>query len=129
MLHLEHVELPPKVEQQLRVEAGADLAGEDEVLAVEVAHEQRAEADARSLRVGKPADDKLLRRLALHLEPVARAAVLVPGVAALGDDALPALAAGALPRLRAAQPLDKHEGRRKGQLRRRCAAVVEWQLT
>ena len=97
---LERVEPRAQVEQQLRVEAGADLAGEDEVVAVEVADEQRAEADAAALRIGEAADDELLRRLALHLQPVRRAAVLVRRVAPLGDDAFPAFAARALPRLR-----------------------------
>ncbi len=41
---------------------GADLAGEDEVVALEVADEQRAESDARALRVGEAADDEVLRR-------------------------------------------------------------------
>ena len=76
------------------------LPGEDEVVALEVADEQRAEADARALRIGEAADHELLRRLALHLQPVRRAAVLVRRVAPLRDDALPALAARALPRLR-----------------------------
>ena len=49
------------VEQQLRVEAGADLAGEDEVVALEIADEQRAQADPAALRVGEPADHELLR--------------------------------------------------------------------
>ena len=44
---LERVEPRAQVEQQLGVEARADLAGEDEVVAFEVADEQRAEADAR----------------------------------------------------------------------------------
>ena len=97
---LERVQPRAQIEQQLRVEAGADLAGEDEVVPLEVADEQRAQADARALRIGEPADHELLRRLALHLQPVRRAAVLVRRVAPLRDDALPALAARALPRLR-----------------------------
>ena len=67
---------------------------------LEVADQQRAEADASALRIGEAADDELLRRLAFHLQPVRRAAVLVRRVAPLGDDAFPALAARALPRLR-----------------------------
>ena len=93
------IELRAQVEQQLGVEAGADLAGKDEVVALEVADEQRTETDARALRIGEAADDQLLARLALHLEPVRRAAMLVGRVAPLGDDAFPALRAGALPRL------------------------------
>ena len=89
---LERVEPRAQVEQQLGVEAGADLAGEHEIVLFEVADQQRAQADARALRIGEAADDELLRRLALHLQPVRRAAVLVRRVAPLGDDALPSLA-------------------------------------
>ena len=96
--HLEGVELRPKLAQQRRIETGAQLSREHEIVTVEVADEQRTETDARSLRIGEPAHDQLLGRLALHLEPVRRAAVLVPGVAPLGDHALPAFAACALPR-------------------------------
>ena len=94
------VEALSQIQQQLRVEAGADLAGEDEVAAFVVADEQRAEPDARALRIGEPADDELLRRLAFHLQPVFRAAMLVGRAAALGDDAFPSFAARALPRVR-----------------------------
>ena len=76
---LERIEPRAQVQQQLRVEARADLPGEDEVgrPSLEVADQQRAQADAGSLRIGEPADHELLRRLALHLQPVRRAAVLV----------------------------------------------------
>ena len=93
------IEARAQVEQQLRVEAGADLAGKHEVLAFVVADEQRAEADARALRIGKAADDELLRRLALHLQPVLRAAMLVRRAAAFRDHAFPAFAPRAFPRL------------------------------
>src|SRR5437867_1854925 len=66
-----------EVQQQLRVEAGADLPGEHEVVSLEVADEQRAEPDPAPLRIGESADHELLRRLAFHLQPVPRAAVLV----------------------------------------------------
>ena len=59
-----------QLEQQLGVEPGADLAREHEIVALEVADEQCAQADAAALRIGEPADDELLRRLAFHLQPV-----------------------------------------------------------
>src|SRR5690242_8084764 len=74
---LQRIELRAQLTQKLRVEAGADFTGEDEVVALVVADEQRAESDASALRVGEAADDELLRRLALHLEPVRRAPMLV----------------------------------------------------
>ena len=43
--HLERVEPRAQLEQQLGVEPRPDLAGEDEVVAVEVADEQRPQAD------------------------------------------------------------------------------------
>src|SRR5262245_12219960 len=89
----ERVELRSELRQQLRVEAGADLSREHEVVALEVADEQRAQADPAAPRVGEAADHELLRRLALHLEPMRRATVLVERVAPLRDDALPAFAA------------------------------------
>src|SRR5687767_4637050 len=85
----ERVEPRAQVEQQLCVETGADLAGKDEVLSFVIADEQGAEADARALRIGEPADYELLRRLAFHLEPQRRAPLLVGRAAALGDDAFP----------------------------------------
>ena len=44
---------------------------------IEVSHQQRAETDAAALRIRESANDEFLRRLALHLQPVRRAAVLV----------------------------------------------------
>src|SRR5438132_11998317 len=66
---LERIQPRAEVQQQLRIEARADLAREDKVDAAlfEVADEQRAKADASALRSGEPADQELLRRLALHL--------------------------------------------------------------
>src|SRR4051812_27738694 len=70
LLDRESVETPSQIEQELGIEAGADLAREREVVAVMVADEQRAEADSGALRIGEPADDKFLRRFDFHLEPV-----------------------------------------------------------
>src|SRR4051794_9983257 len=82
-----------QVAQGLAVEAGADLAGVAQRAAVVVAEQQRAELGARALRSGEAADDELLALLALELQPVARAGGAVRAVGALGDHALPALAA------------------------------------
>src|SRR3954452_9473321 len=82
--------------QRLAVESGAHLARVDEVAVTVVAEQQRAELLARAARRGEPADHELLPVLALELEPVARARGHVRAVRALGDQPLPALAAGLL---------------------------------
>src|SRR6266571_8328478 len=74
---LELVEPRTQVQQQLRVEAGADFAGKDEIIPIEIPHEQRAETDTAAPWIRESANDELLRSLALHLQPVRRAAVLV----------------------------------------------------
>src|SRR5436190_7635669 len=95
---LDAIEPCAELAQEPRVESGADLAGKHDIVAGEVANQQRAETDAAALRVGEPADDQLLRRLAFHLQPVRRAAVLVRRVAALCNHPFPSLLARALPR-------------------------------
>src|SRR5262245_4462580 len=99
LVDFQAIEPGAKIEQQLGVEAGADFPCKDEVVAFEVSNEQRTETDSRALRIGEAADDELLARLALHLQPVRRSTMLVERVAPFGDDAFPALCAGALPRL------------------------------
>src|SRR5262249_55565398 len=109
--NLERVEPRAQIAQQFRVEAGADPSGEHEILTIarrlalrtprvsrrgEIADEQRAEADARTLRIGEAANDELLAGFDLHLEPVRRAAMLVARPASLRDDAFPAFGAGPL---------------------------------
>ena len=47
LVDLDRIEPRAKIEQQPRVEAGANLPREHEVVALEVADEQRAEADPR----------------------------------------------------------------------------------
>src|SRR5262249_10120423 len=66
---LQRVEALAQLEQQTCVEAGADLAREDEVGAGEEADQQRAQADETALRLREAADDQLLAGFALHLEP------------------------------------------------------------
>src|SRR5687767_10942712 len=95
------IEASTKIEQQLRVETSTNLAGKNEVVAFEVPHQQRAEADTSSLGIGEPADDELLARLAFHLEPVRRPAMLVERVTTLGNHAFPPFSTCTLPWLRA----------------------------
>src|SRR3984893_1626840 len=97
---LDRVESRAQIEEQLRVEAGADLSHEDEIVAVVVADEQRTETGARALRIGKAADHELLRELALHLQPEPRSSVLVRRASPLGDHAFPSFAPCVIPRLR-----------------------------
>src|SRR5258708_3110453 len=90
------------------VEAGAALAGVDELsVLVVVAEQQRPEPGPRPLRVGKAADDELLAGLALELQPVPGPAGAVGRGGALGDDPLPALGAG-LPVVRLAVGVPVH---------------------
>jgi hypothetical protein len=57
---------------------------------IEVAEQERAEVLARVARLGEAADDELLAKLDLELEPVpGTAAGLVGGVGPLGNDPLP----------------------------------------
>ena len=59
--------------QGLPAEAGADLAGVDELMTrVVVAKQQGAEAGAGSSRIGEAADDEFLAGFALELQPVPR---------------------------------------------------------
>src|SRR3954447_10388712 len=112
LVRLERVELLAQVRQRPGVEPGADLAGVAQDAVLVVADEQRAEADARALRLGEAADHDLLLEEALELEPVTRAAGAVRRIGALGDHALPALRARALVRRsrRAVQRLAQREG-------------------
>src|SRR5258705_7628619 len=76
--NLEAIEPRAEIEQQLRVEAGPDFSGEDEIVRLalrlelrtrralprgEIADQQRAEADARALRIGEAANHELLARI------------------------------------------------------------------
>ena len=74
---LERIQPRAEIQQQLRVETGADLPAKTKSSRLEVAHQQRAEADPYALWVREPANDELLRRFTLHLQPVRRAAMLV----------------------------------------------------
>src|SRR3569623_102880 len=86
-------------DQLRRIAPGAALAGHHEVGAVVVPDEQRAQSLPLATRIRKTADDELLRRLDLHLQPRGRTPRLVHRPAALRDHALPALARSTLPRL------------------------------
>src|SRR6185369_17197957 len=59
--YFEFIELSAKIEQHLRVEAGADLAGEYKVAILVVADEKRAQSNALPLRICKATDKKILR--------------------------------------------------------------------
>src|SRR4029453_91494 len=87
--NLEDIETTAEIEEEARVETGADLAAEDEVAGIEIPDQQGAESDAASLRIGEAADDELLCGFAFHLEPVRRPTMFVEGVASFGDDAFP----------------------------------------
>src|SRR5580704_17530309 len=93
LLHL--AELGVQQVQRPLVEPGPHLARVDQPpLTVVVPEQQGAEAGAAALRVGEPADDQLLVVLALELQPVLGPAGLVGGAGPLGDEPLPAQAAG-----------------------------------
>src|SRR5262245_14904733 len=80
--------------QGLPVEAGADLAGVDELVAgVVVAEQQGAEPGAGPAWVSEAADDEFLAALALELQPVPGPAGAVGRIGTLGDDPLPAAGA------------------------------------
>src|SRR5690349_14228852 len=72
LVDLDQIQLLTQVEQQLSIESSADLSRENEIILVVITDEQRAESDARALRIGEAADDELLRRFDLHLEPELR---------------------------------------------------------
>src|SRR5688572_1718252 len=87
--------------------------------------EQRAQPQATATRIGEPADDELLARLTLHLQPVRRAAVLIARVSPLGDHALPAFPARTLPGLGLAEPRHDAERGLELQLLQLLAASIE----
>ena len=65
------IELASQVEQKVCIKAGADLAGEDEIIAVVITNQQSAQADSFALGIGEAADYEFLGQLAFHLQPVA----------------------------------------------------------
>ena len=71
-------------------EAGAGLAGEDQLAAIVVAEQQRAELPAALVRSHPAADDELLAVEAFHLQPILGPARAVGCPSALGDDAFEA---------------------------------------
>src|SRR5262245_23508936 len=66
----EFVEAGAKIQEKLRIEAGADLSGEHKVVAVKITYKQRTEAHTTALRIGESTDDEFLRGLAFHLQPI-----------------------------------------------------------
>src|SRR6185295_10282851 len=91
LLRLERLQELHHLCQLLLVEAGAGVAGIDQVGAFVDAEQQRAEVRARAARLGPAADDELLLANELQFPPVGRAlAGLVERVRLLRDQALPA---------------------------------------
>jgi hypothetical protein len=111
--------------QKLRVKPGADLAGEHEVLFLEVPHQQSAESGAAALWVREAPNHEFLRGLAFHLEPVWGATVLIRCVAALCDNAFPAFFACAFPRPFAREFRDAVQRRPQGQSREQVPPLVQ----
>ena len=121
------VEAPSQIQQEPGVETRADLAGIDEIAVFVVPDQQGAEADARALRIGKSADDEFLRRLALHLQPMLRAAMLVRRAAPFRNDAFPALPAGTLPRFLVVEQCDATHRRIEWQFLQERASIFKRQ--
>src|ERR1700722_6701577 len=121
------VEPRTQSDQLLRVEACAHLAGEDELIAFEVAKQQRAEPTAFALRISEAADHQLLRRLAFHLEPMRRPAMFIGRIATLGDHAFPPFATSPVPWLLAGNLRDGVEGRPQPEIAQNRTALREWQ--
>src|SRR6185503_20065935 len=71
------VEPGAEIQKQFRVEAGSDLARENEVVVLVMTDEERAKTDSLSLRISETADEKILRQLTLHLQPLFREAMFV----------------------------------------------------
>src|SRR5215216_4938210 len=68
--NFEFVELFAQIQEQFRIESSSDLSRENEVVTFVITNQQRAQADALALRIRKAADQKILRQLAFHLEPL-----------------------------------------------------------
>ena len=66
-LYFDLIELGAELEEQFRIKAGTDLSGEDKIVAVIIANQQSAQADAFSLRIGEATNYKLLGQFAFHL--------------------------------------------------------------
>src|SRR4051794_31379583 len=126
-VHLERVQPGAQFEQQLRIESGPDLAGEGEIVAVVIADHQRTQADASPLRIREAADHELLRELALHLQPVPGASMLVWRATPFRDDAFPAFASRPLPWFGILDEIDVPQRRFKGKLLQQRPTLFEYQ--
>src|SRR5438094_3729810 len=99
-LRAQPAQLRAEFAQRLGREAGADLAGVAQTIAVVEADQQCAELGAGTFGRRVSADHELRLLAHFHLQPIARAhAGLVCGPRVFGDDALPALGSGAGVRL------------------------------
>src|SRR6185369_345866 len=97
-LDLQLVELRTQIQQQLRIESGSNLSGKNEIVIFEVTNKKRAQTDSLPLRIRKPTDEKILRQLAFHLEPLLRTTMFVDRTAPLRNDAFPTFLPRELPR-------------------------------
>jgi hypothetical protein len=68
--NFELVQLRAQIEQQFSVESSSDLSRENEIAVFVITNQQRAQADPLTLRICKTTDKKVLRQLALHLQPL-----------------------------------------------------------
>ena len=66
----EFVELLAKVQQQFRIESSSDLSRKNKVVIFVVTNKKRTEPDALPLRIRKSTNQKILRQLAFHLQPL-----------------------------------------------------------
>ncbi len=82
------VQQPAYVQGDFIVEAGADLAGIDQLFLGIIAQQERSDPSPAAFRLGKAADDEFLALVALDLQPVAIAPGTVARIAALADHAL-----------------------------------------
>src|SRR6185369_2255928 len=96
--NLEVVQLCAQIKQQLRIKTGANPARKNELAVFIMTDEQRAESNTLALRISKTADDKVVRQLALHFQPLFRAAMLVDRAAPFCDHAFPTFTLRAFPR-------------------------------
>ena len=69
-LHFELIQPRPKLEQQLRIKAGADFSSEDEIFLIIVPDKQCAETYTAALWICESTNDEFLRRFAFHFQPV-----------------------------------------------------------
>ena len=88
--NFEFVQLRTQIQQQFGVESSSDLSRKNKVVIFVITDKKRPEPDPLALRIGKTTNQKILRQLAFHLQPLLRAAMLVDRTASLRNHAFPA---------------------------------------